>query len=106
MLCREHPFLLCLYQQMAVKLKQKRKQTILKKLILVFTAFAFASCGNSSSTEEESNTSTVDSNLAAPADPNLGLQNLDNPYADTSFEIAMDSAGPTIDPQDTNYTKK
>ena len=59
-----------------------------------------ASCHNNT---PEPNTSTVDSNVAGAPDSIPATLYLDSHRVDTSFPVAMDSAGPTITPQDTNY---
>jgi hypothetical protein len=47
--------------------------------------------------------STVDSNVAGTPDSIPSTLYLDSHQVDTSFPVAMDSAGATINPQDTNY---
>lgn len=49
--------------------------------------------------------STIDSNVAGTPDSIPATLHLDSHRVDTSFQVAMDSAGPTIHPQDTNYRK-
>ena len=60
------------------------------------------SCHNNT---PEPNTSTIDSNVAGTPDSIPATLYLDSHRVDTSFPVAMDSAGPTIHPQDTNYRK-
>ncbi|MBD0279188.1 MAG: hypothetical protein ICV51_06845 [Flavisolibacter sp.] len=55
---------------------------------------------------EEPNLSTLDSNTVVSGDSIPPAIYLDNPEIDTSFPVAMDSAGATIRPEDTNYLKK
>ncbi len=59
------------------------------------------------SSEGETNTtfSTVDSNTVGNTDTIPDILYLDNPKLD-SFPMAMDSAGPTIEPEDTQYKKQ
>lgn len=61
-------------------------------------------CSNESTQPEP--VSTVDSNLADPTDTTLPELYLDNPRGDTTFTIALDSAGETILPEDTGYIKQ
>ena len=60
------------------------------------------SCNNN--TAEEPLT-TVDSNVAGMPDSIPPTLHLDSHRTDTSFPVAMDSMGATINPQDTNYKK-
>lgn len=53
----------------------------------------------------EASISTVDSNTVGTTDTIPTLIYLDNSKQD-SFPVAMDSAGPTIEPDDTLYTKR
>ena len=48
--------------------------------------------------------STVDSNTIIPSDTVPPTIYLDDPSLDT-FPMALDSAGPTIEPKDTQYKK-
>lgn len=50
--------------------------------------------------------STVDSNVAGTPDSIPASLYIDSHRVDTSFPVAMDSAGPTVLPQDTHYQKK
>lgn len=52
------------------------------------------------------NFSTVDSNVAGNPDSIPSTLYLDSSRGDSSFSVALDSAGPTIKPQDTNYSNK
>ena len=60
------------------------------------------SCNNDSS---GNSFSTVDSNVAGTPDSIPATLHLDQGQGDTSFPVALDSAGPTIHPQDTAYKK-
>ncbi|HYH14285.1 MAG TPA: hypothetical protein VD794_03640, partial [Flavisolibacter sp.] len=51
---------------------------------------------------EEATISTVDSNTIGTTDTVPAILYLDNPQQD-SFPMAMDSVGPTIQPEDTLY---
>ena len=63
----------------------------------------FISCNS----EEPNNPlTTVDSNVAGNPDSIPATLHLDQRQGDTSFPVALDSAGPTISPQDTNYRKR
>jgi hypothetical protein len=53
----------------------------------------------------EVSVSTVDSNTVGTTDTIPSIIYLDNPKQD-SFPVAMDSAGPIIEPEDTLYTKQ
>ena len=64
---------------------------------------SFVSC-SSSEGSEEATISTVDSNTISTADTVPAILYLDNPQQD-SFPMTLDSAGPTIEPKDTQYRK-
>jgi hypothetical protein len=49
------------------------------------------------------NTATVDSNVAGTPDSMPRRLHLDSFQKDTSVRVTLDSAGPTINPQDTVY---
>lgn len=66
--------------------------------------FVFIACSNAEETPEP--VSTVDSNLANDVDTVLPELYIDSHAGDTSFSIAIDSAGPAIMPSDTNYKKR
>lgn len=46
---------------------------------------------------------TLDSNVAGTPDSIPAILHLDSHRVDTPFRVALDSAGTTITPQDTNY---
>jgi len=65
---------------------------------------SFAGCTNNSESDEATVISTVDSNTIGTTDTIPTILYLDNPNLDT-FPMAMDSAGPIIEPEDTVYRK-
>lgn len=58
------------------------------------------------SNDPDQNLTTVDSNVAGTPDSMPRSLYLDSFRKDTSVTVAMDSAGPTISPQDTVYPNK
>lgn len=72
--------------------------------VFIIVLIGFASCTNSGGEEDRTTVSTVDSNTVGTADSVPPILYLDDPKLD-SFPMAMDSAGPTIEPQDTQYKK-
>lgn len=76
----------------------------MKKWMIANLCFYLVACGNTEETPEP--VSTVDSNLANDVDTVLPELYIDSHAGDTSFSIAIDSAGPTIMPGDTNYKKR
>ena len=66
--------------------------------------FCFVSCDTTTDGEPETNLSTIDSNTVNIADTAPPILYLDNTKLDT-FPMAMDSAGPTINADDTAYRK-
>jgi hypothetical protein len=71
------------------------------RILLLLTALCYVGCASSGS-EEDVSFSTVDSNTVEAADTVPAILHLDNPRLD-SFPVAMDSPGPTIQPEDTLY---
>jgi hypothetical protein len=76
----------------------------MKKWMFVCLAIAFVACNEAEDAPEA--VSTVDSNLADPNDTLLPELYIDPNTDDTSFSVALDSAGPTILGTDTNYRKQ
>ena len=72
--------------------------------MFVFIILLSIGCNEAEETPEA--VSTVDSNLADPNDTLLPELYIDPNTDDTSFSIALDSAGPTILGNDTNYQKR
>jgi hypothetical protein len=75
----------------------------MKKWMIASLCLALVSCSNVEETPEP--VSTVDSNLADEVDTVLPELYIDSHEGDTTFSIALDSAGPTILPGDTDYNK-
>jgi hypothetical protein len=75
----------------------------MKKGLTGLLIIGLISCNNQSS---EKGFSTVDSNVVGNPDSIPATLHLDRRQGDTTFPVAMDSAGPTINPQDTNYKEQ
>lgn len=75
----------------------------MKKLMFFLFSLTLWSCSETASVPEP--VSTVDSNLAEPNDSILPEMYLNDPNDDSNFNIALDSAGETILPQDTTYVQ-
>lgn len=80
------------------------KATSMKNWMFVMVTLFLISCNDAEETPEA--VSTVDSNLADPNDTILPELYIDPNTEDTSFSIALDSAGRTILGNDTNYRKQ
>lgn len=74
----------------------------MKKCMYIIISLCLWSCSDAESEPEP--VSTVDSNLADPSDTVPPELYIDAHAEDTTFTIALDSAGKTILPEDTNYT--
>lgn len=74
------------------------------KLIAYIAGLLFVIGCTSNGESKEASVSTVDSNTVGTTDTTPQIIYLDNPKLD-SFSMAMDSEGPTIKPQDTQYIK-
>jgi hypothetical protein len=88
---------------MAVKLNAIPKHSLMKRCLAALLLSAVLSCNTKESGQD---VSTVDSNVAGSPDSVPGNLYLDSFGKDTSVRVAMDSAGPTISPQDTSYSNK
>jgi hypothetical protein len=75
----------------------------MKGCLIGMLLLALTSCNNEGT---EDSFTTVDSNVAGSPDSIPATLHLDQRQGDTSFPVALDSAGPTINPQDTNYRQK
>lgn len=75
----------------------------MKKWMIASICLVLLACGNAEEAPEP--VSTVDSNLAEDVDTVLPELYIDSHAGDTSFSVALDSAGRTIMPNDTNYNK-
>jgi hypothetical protein len=73
----------------------------MKKLIAALLLAGVVSCNNESPQQK---LTTVDSNVAGNPDSLPQTLYLDSHRVDTSFPVAMDSAGPTVRPKDTSYS--
>lgn len=73
----------------------------MKKWLYVCLCLVFVACGDAEKAPEP--VSTVDSNLANENDTLLPELYIDSHEGDTTFNVALDSAGRTILPKDTSY---
>lgn len=71
-----------------------------------FAAFLFLSVTGCNSNDTSSTFTTVDSNVAGMPDSMPTKLHLDSFRKDTSVRVTLDSAGPTVHPQDTAYANK
>ena len=76
----------------------------MKNWMFVFVILFSIGCNEAEETPEA--VSTVDSNLADPTDTTFPELYIDSHRGDTDFTIALDSAGETILPDDTNYNRR
>lgn len=76
----------------------------MKTITTIILLLSIAGCTDDSESGATTVFSTVDSNTIGVADTVPPILYLDNPSLDT-FPMAMDSTGPTIEPQDTQYRK-
>jgi hypothetical protein len=72
----------------------------MKRLFLAIGVFCLFSCGDEDASRPK-DVSTVDPNVTGPVDTVPLEMHLDN-LNDT---VALDSIGPTINPEDTNYSR-
>ena len=72
----------------------------MRVVFLMLCIFLLGSCGDE--TGKPKDISTVDSNILEPVDNTPVTLHLDS-LNDT---VALDSIGPTINPEDTNYTRQ
>lgn len=70
----------------------------------LFLCLCLMACSDENTTPEP--VSTVDSNLAEPNDTMLPELYMDDAINDSNINIALDSTGRTILPNDTNYIKQ
>lgn len=75
----------------------------MQKWIAVLMFISAAGCSYEDSSQ---NTSTIDSNVVGMPDSMPRKLHLDSFRKDTSVRVALDSAGPTINPRDTAYSNK
>ena len=72
--------------------------------MFLFLSLWLIACSNESTAPEP--VSTVDSNLAEPGETILPELYMDDAMNDSNINIALDSSGRTILPNDTNYVKQ
>lgn len=75
------------------------KATDMRWLLVSFVVFIIIGCGDSSQPKD---VSTVDPNVQGQVD-SIPMEMLSDSLNET---IALDSVGPTIHPEDTNYNRK
>ena len=76
----------------------------MKKSSICFLLITLMACNSDSS--DTVDFSTLDSNTVRQGDSTPPILYLDSALSDTSFDVALDSTGPAINPEDTNYSRK
>ncbi len=77
----------------------------LRKGLIMLLLFLATACSDGAAEQEEPASSTIDSNTVNQGDSIPAILHLDN-ADDTTFAVALDSLGPTVDAVDTSRSRK
>ncbi|HVG11783.1 MAG TPA: hypothetical protein VM843_02215 [Flavisolibacter sp.] len=77
----------------------------LSTCLFLFLALLGTGCSNGTAENEGPASSTIDSNTVNQGDSIPAILHLDN-ADDTTFSVALDSLGPTVDAVDTSGTRQ